>query len=302
MKAIRSKAAATYATLLERYWGMPRLRKFYLGFVVCLAVACIWHGYLVLDAYSGIAGGNNWVWAKHELTFLIAHPFLFAPAVGIVLSVLNRDFLRGLRRGELIALVLLILGSLVLTYIDHIQPPPNRLSEWLGLLETGFFMTTVFLFLWYVVIALSRRAYEDPPVLNCLVAALILYALWIPLRIYADGAVPFAGNPAGLDAHFEVPRNNIAMAGQTSLALIVLLLTAFVFFVLAWRYLVSPHPAIVIAVISGVAALITAMFFKQALWIPPCFHLIESLRLVHFVAIFFVTMFVIYILALLYLR
>src|SRR4051794_27697732 len=97
--------------LPQLYWDRSEFQMFCIGFGCFFAVAMIWHAWVLYDYFRN--GPQNWRIARHELTFLVAHPYLFAPAFGILFATANRGLLEGIkildwRSALLVALLLLV--------------------------------------------------------------------------------------------------------------------------------------------------------------------------------------------------
>jgi hypothetical protein len=254
-------------------------------------VALIWHIRLLFNLHE------HWKWAKHELTYLVAHPLLFAPAIGLVCSI-EPDLVPDLAKWELAMGVAFILIALGVTIVDQWRLRQYPLSNYVRFTETWFFMSVVAAYLWYAAVIFLREGYMDPVVFIRLATSSVLMALWIPLRIYADLAVPFAGDEEELRKALGVHDTWIGLEEQPAFALVIFIMCLFVFAVFA----VAAHgPHLPVAAVtfglSVAVAIVVALVVKQKSWVPPLFQLIEAMNAFMFPVLAFVAELIIMLLA-----
>lgn len=279
-------------TLRRWYWDRTEFQKFCLGFGVFFVFGCIWHVRLLFDCSA------NWWWAKHDLTFLIAHPFLFAPAFGLVLAFLDRKIVEGTSWTLPILTLLFVILAVILTCIDHSRPPPNKLSPWIGAAETGVFMSAIAAFVAYCLAAIWMRAITAK-VFAVFCAAAALIVLWIPLRVYADLSGPTTINaPTGVVAWAVAKLTNLffpttssfgIVGPEAKFALVIAFLLCICFVILALvefgKELSTDSVRLVGSIAAALSALVSMTLSANTSWVLPVRDLINDLDPAMFIAI-----------------
>ncbi|HEX3600498.1 MAG TPA: hypothetical protein VHU84_10175, partial [Lacipirellulaceae bacterium] len=165
------------------YWQLTQFWKFFIGFITFFVIALIWH-------LSLLDSSSHWARSKHDLTFLVCHPFCFAPAMGLLFSVLDRELLMSLRFWYAVLLLfILVVAGLCIAQIN--APHVSMDHPIAAPFETVVFMGAVGIFIWYFLAATWFHRVTQVVFVR-LSAAASLMLLWIPLRVYADISVPLA--------------------------------------------------------------------------------------------------------------
>jgi hypothetical protein len=261
------------------WWSRNEFQKFYWGFGLFFAVAMIWH-FAVLTSCD-----ERWNLAKHQLTYLIAHPFLFAPAFGLLCTVVNRRLLSQMV-GWYFVLVVFLAVVIVLTVIDMIRIRGTPNFPLLGPFETGFFMLAIGGYIWYCLAAIWSKRVSDVAFVR-LSAAAALSMLWIPLRVYADLAEKSnTASPLGLcslifnfTGMFGGTATQVGTVGvQPKFALLIALLVCSCFAMLA---VVSYARVLPLQLTGSVTAALSALFSitlaADTSWFEPAHRLIDEL-------------------------
>ncbi len=251
------------------YWSLTQFQKFCLGFLAFFLIGFLWHIFLFLDF------AEHWPWAKHELTFLVVHCFLFAPACGLVFTIVDRSLLQELRLwkyGILVVFLLLVLG---LCCVDFVRGSPNKLSPAVGFLETWIFMSAIAVFIWYSLMVIFDRDAATFVVCIRLLFAASLFTLWIPFRVYADVVARFA-------PHFNGAALKGAVAGGVGPQAQFALLVAFLFFTTFAIYGIATFTPTYLREVSagtvaGATILASIALAANTGWVKHAYNVVEKL-------------------------
>jgi hypothetical protein len=244
----------------------------------------LWHLWIILDCSA------DWGTAKHDLTFLVAHPFLFAPAIGLIFSTIDDKRLG--KRAILFLVTAAIIVAGIITWINQSRPPQNQVSVFLGAFETAVFMIAIVAFIFYCFAVIWSHKLDTPTFARFCLAA-VLFALWIPLRVYADLSNPVSLQLAAIKRFFAEDFGFLWLGGtqfgtvgpQAMFGLVVAILVFTCFAIIALVKNTGDIQKTIASVAGAVGVLISMTLVKNVEWVPPVQNLIMDMGAEMFVAL-----------------